>query len=95
MLENEEGHSLLYGQDLIGKEVEVKSVFLIGTLDLAAVEYEGAGFCFRTSMLRHIGHNEARQVERMTEIMESFPRDDSKPELARLPYRAGCRLPEE
>jgi hypothetical protein len=51
-LHNDEGLGIEYGDNLIGEIVTVKSVFDIGGTSVAAVEYDGSGYVFRTSMLR-------------------------------------------
>lgn len=51
-----------YGKHLLGAEVEVKSTFMSGDVEVAAIEKDGACYCLRTSMLRPLPQKSEREL---------------------------------
>lgn len=49
---NEQDYHIDYGDIAIGKEVTVRALFMsVGSIEMAAIEYDGANYCFRSNML--------------------------------------------
>ena len=68
---NDEGHTLLYGHDVIGRRGEVKSVYTSGIYVVVVVEIDGNGYCFKIGMIRPIKSPKEKAIEEMLEIIMS------------------------
>ena len=69
-LHNDEGLGVSYGSHVIGERVTVMAVFKAGAVDVdvAAVEHDGACYCFRVSMLRPIRTQAQREREEVVDF---------------------------
>jgi len=90
---NDEGYTLLYGHDVIGRRGEVKSVYTSGIYDVVVVEIDGNGYCFKIGMIRPIKTPKEKHVQKMWDVVCEDPGHTFK-QLEAL-YDAGCRMPDE
>lgn len=73
LLNNDNGYELDYGENLIGKEVEVINLFTDGDLDMAVVKHDVANYCFRIEMLSKQKTKEEKDRDEIKEeIKEIF-----------------------
>ncbi len=67
------GYGIEYGENLIGKNAEVKAWVHQKTCDVAVLDYEGGLYCFRSEMLRPIRSEREKAVE---EAMKDIGAED-------------------
>lgn len=89
---NDPGYEVVYGDDVIGADVQVKARFLSGCVDMATVERDGMCFCFRVDMLRPIRaaaqKAEDEAVGAMWAAWERGDRKGGRPQTMREIYTA-------
>lgn len=49
---NDHGLTLIYGHEVIGKKVNVLTTYKTDNIDMAVVNFDGCGYCFRVDMLQ-------------------------------------------
>lgn len=69
---NEQCYAISYGEDVIGKDVEVKALFDCEGIPMAAVEHDGVCYCFRVDMLSESTTEEDRAIIDMADCIDGF-----------------------
>lgn len=70
-LRNDQGFSIDYGHEAIGKEVTVRATWDSDGYGMAAIQYNGAHYCFRASMLHPVKSEAERKRDEAVEEMKA------------------------
>lgn len=78
LLNNDNDYELDYGENLIGKEIEVINLFTDGELDMAVVKHDVANYCFRIEMLSKPKTKEEKERDEIKEEIKEIFREAMK-----------------
>lgn len=81
LVNNDNDYELDYGENLIGKEVEVINLFTDGDLKMAVVKHDIANYCFRIEMLSKPKTKEEKERDEIKEEIKEIFREAMKSPL--------------